>query len=79
MEKIKLIPDYLFSEINNMNKRLCKCGCGKTVKGHPNKKFFNTKHKDRYWNRVNPRGYGLIEHNIEDEFHPCDTYSLGQD
>ena len=69
----------------------CKCGCGKIVKGHPNKKFFNKRHKDRYWNRVNPRGFGLIEprcgskrfsiepEDIEDSMHPFDSYSLGQD
>ncbi len=37
----------------------CKCGCGKPIIGHPNKKFVNTKHKDRYHNRVNPRGIAL--------------------
>ena len=42
-----------------MKQRRCKCGCGQVVKGHPNKKFFNKKHKDEYWNRVNPRGIAL--------------------
>lgn len=74
-----------------MTKRLCKCGCGKVVKGHPNKKFVNTKHKDKYHNRVNPRGiYAPIEQDsiesighkrdpIEDSMHPNDPYSLGQE
>jgi hypothetical protein len=75
-----------------MKKRLCKCGCGQEVKGHPNKRFFNKKHKDKYWNTVNPRGFGLhsvfaestrdrfsIEpEDIEDSMHPLDPYSLGQ-
>lgn len=40
-----------------MNERLCKCGCGKSIaKKHPNALFLNQKHKDSYWNRVNPRG-----------------------
>ena len=37
-------------------KRKCP-ECGMTIKGHPNKKFCCTKHKDRYHNRNNPRGY----------------------
>ncbi len=40
-------------------KRHCKCGCGKPIHGHPNKKFLNKRHKDKYWNRVNPRGIAL--------------------
>ncbi len=47
--------------------RRCKCGCGKVITGHPNKKFFNRKHKDKYWNRVNPRGIALH----------CSTYIYG--
>ena len=42
-----------------MAKRLCQCGCGTKITGHPNKKFFNTKHKDKYWNKKNPRGFAL--------------------
>lgn len=35
-----------------------KCpNCGRSVKGHPNKKFCNSSCKDRYHNRTNPRGY----------------------
>jgi len=62
----------------------CKCGCGMVIIGHPNKKFVNTKHKDRYHNRTNPRGYGLKQfsiepEDIEDSMHHHDTYSLGQE
>jgi hypothetical protein len=39
--------------------RKCKCGCGAVINGHPNKKFVNKRHKDKYWNRVNPRGLAL--------------------
>lgn len=31
--------------------------CGRTVKGHPNKKFCGQKCKDRFHNFTNPRGY----------------------
>lgn len=38
-------------------KRLCKCGCGKDISHkHVNAKFLNKRHKDTYWNKVNPRG-----------------------
>lgn len=38
-------------------KRKCKCGCGADISHkHVNAKFLNTEHKDKYWNRVNPRG-----------------------
>lgn len=71
-------------------KRKCKCGCARIVKGHPNKKFFSKRHKDNYWNRVNPRGialrgyggadpYSIEPEDIEDSMHPHDSYSLGQD
>lgn len=33
----------------------CK-GCGRSFKGHPNKKFHSKKCKDTYWNWKNPRG-----------------------
>lgn len=33
--------------------------CGAKVKGHPNKKFCNQRHKDAYHNTTNPRGYGV--------------------
>jgi len=78
-----------------MKKRYCKCGCGHVVVGHPNKKFFNRKHKDRHHNRINPRGHfahlnhtsksnrfemvGQKVDEIEDTMHPQDTYSLGQE
>ncbi len=74
-----------------MAKRLCKCGCGQVITGHPNKKFFSTKHKDKHHNRINPRGfYAPIKRDsiesvghkidpIEDSMHPQDSYSLGQE
>lgn len=38
-------------------KRVCKCGCGRSIDHkHPNAKFLNQRHKDKYWNRENPRG-----------------------
>lgn len=41
--------------------RLCKCGCGKSIEHkHKNAKFYNNRHKDKYWNRVNPRGIGVL-------------------
>lgn len=73
-----------------MNKKIkmrkCKCGCGNTIIGHLNKKFVNKRHKDKYHNRVNPRGIYAYLHpdninkrSIEDEMHPFDPYSLGQE
>lgn len=38
----------------------CK-GCAKTITGHANKRFCGSRCKDRYWNEVNPRGYGLCQ------------------
>lgn len=64
-------------------KRWCKCGCNSIVIGHPNKRFCNKKHKDRYHNKTNPRGYYAHLHlgniSVEDEMHPNDPYSLGQE
>lgn len=68
-------------------RKRCKCGCGAIITGHPNKKFLNQKHKDRYWNRKNPRGYyaHLNSDKMTDEeyynntLHPCDSEALGQD
>ena len=57
--------------------------CNKVVVGHPNKKFCNTKHKDKYHNTKNHRGIYKHLHpdniSIEDEMHPCDPHSLGQE
>ena len=37
-------------------KRCCPW-CNRSLKGaHPNKKFCSKRHKDKYWNTVNPRG-----------------------
>jgi len=39
--------------------RICK-GCRTSIRHkHPNAKFCGRRCKDRYWNRVNPRGYGV--------------------
>lgn len=65
-----------------MKERRCKCGCGSVVRGHPNKRFVNQQHKDRYWNRVNPRGKfaHLNPENDNDYAHPFDGCDgLGQD
>ena len=68
--------------------RKCKCGCGKSIEHkHPNAKFYNQRHKDRYWNWENPRGKFAYLKNIdeidmdeiENEMHPLDSYSLGQE
>ena len=40
-----------------MANRTCKCGCGKSIDHkHPNAKFYNQKHKDKFHNWNNPRG-----------------------
>jgi len=50
--------------------------CGKPLPPR-RRRFCSNKHKDKYHNKHNPRGYGLKD--IEDDFHPFDDYSLGQD
>lgn len=51
-----------------MKNRKCKgCGCDISHK-HPNAKFHSSKCKDRFWNKVNPRGYGLS--NYDHDFDP---------
>lgn len=65
----------------------CKCGCGIIIQGHPNKKFFNQRHKDKYWNRKNPRGFFAprdTDNMTDEEYfntteHPFCSESLGQD
>lgn len=75
--------------------RKCKCGCGKSIEHkHPNAKFFNARHKDKYWNDVRcPRsfygdagGFCLDEDEecyvkgvYEEDIHPFSGYGLGQD
>lgn len=56
-----------------------KCpNCGRPVVGHPNKKFCNSKCKDRYHNVRNPRGvYAHLAYGIHDE-HPLSEDGLGQ-
>lgn len=41
-------------------KKTCK-GCECTFYAHPNARFCAQRCKDRFWNTVNPRGYGLCE------------------
>ncbi len=37
--------------------RKCKCGCGQSINHkHPNALFVSQRHKDKFWNQVNPRG-----------------------
>jgi len=68
-----------------MDKKEKRCPyCDNIIKGHPNKRFCNQKHKDKYHNFHNPRGYYkdvefFGRENIEDTMHPQDPYSLGQD
>lgn len=48
-------------------KRKCKgCGCAINHK-HPNARFHNQQCKDDYWNKVNPRGYGSEQNDVEHE------------
>lgn len=63
--------------------RKCRCGCGNSIEHkHPNAKFLNKKHKDRYHNLNNPRGY--FSHcddlyNTFEEDHPFSSEALGQE
>jgi hypothetical protein len=53
------------------------------------KKFCSNKHKDKWHNTTNPRGFGTritrsredaYNHDpVEDDMHPHDSYSLGQE
>lgn len=52
-------------------KRTCKCGCGTSIEHkHPNAKFINLKHKDRYHNWTNPRGKFAHLNKESEEFDP---------
>lgn len=57
--------------------------CHNVIAGHPNKKFCNDRHRYKYHNMKNPRGIYAHLHpdniSIEDEMHPLDPYSLGQE
>jgi len=53
---------------------------------HPNRKFCCNKHKDKYHNIHNPRGYyrdskrySIEPNDIEDTMHTQDPDALGQD
>lgn len=64
--KEKAVPDATVNGVKNAGasiattqKETRKCpNCSRRVSGHPNKKFCNSRCKDRYHNRTNPRGYG---------------------
>lgn len=48
--------------------RKCK-GCRKDISTkHPNAKFCTQRCKDKYWNRVNPRGLGVYQEDGIDEY-----------
>lgn len=50
-----------------MRERKCK-GCSRSIAHkHVNAKFCGHRCKDRYWNAVNPRGYGSLENMVERE------------
>ena len=54
---IKLIKEVMTKDTSSTEQRVCKCGCGKSIEHkHPNTKFYNKHHKDKYWNMKNPRG-----------------------
>ena len=62
--------------------------CGKDISNsHPNKKFCCQKHKDRFYNENNPRGYYAYlkqketpdYRDYEDDIHPHDPDALGQE
>jgi len=58
----------------------CKCGCGTDISHkHLNAKFCNKRHKDDFWNRVNPRGHGKISDEDEDYDPGDDEYWLSKD
>ena len=75
------------SEGNKVMEKKKRCPyCNNVIVGHSNKRFCNQKHKDKYHNTNNPRGYykhlnseELNARDIEDTFHPFDSYSLGQE
>ena len=55
-----------------------KCpNCNKKVIGHKNKKFCNSKCKDKFHNRNNPRGF-YKSTNPDDNEHPHSDVALGQ-
>jgi len=68
--------------------RTCKCGCNKSIEHkHSNARFYNSKHKDKYWN--NQANIDLCSIVLTEEYIPYDEYeemthpfagvSLGQD
>ena len=70
------------------SKRKCKCGCGHSIDHkHPNAKFLNQRHKDKYHNWNNPRGkfshLNPTDMSNDDWYdasvHPFSSEALGQD
>jgi len=54
--------------------------CGNRVNGHPNKKFCSQKCKDRFYNKMNPRGYGARSDwdRYADTVHPFSSEAFEQ-
>lgn len=50
-----------------MTKRECKECTIDISHMHPNAKFHSTACKDSYWNRVNPRGYGMAYERVSED------------
>ena len=47
---INLIKEVMTEDTSSTEKRVCKCGCEKSIEHkHPNAKFYNKRHKDKYW------------------------------
>lgn len=71
--------------------RKCKCGCGASIEQkHPNAKFLNQRHKDKFHNLNNPKGKYAHLSDIQDHeddiyseydksLHPFSPEGLGQD
>lgn len=57
-----------------MKKRICKCGCEKSIEHkHPNAKFLNQKHKDRFHNSIKS---SWIRKEDGDSFRICEVMEL---
>jgi len=61
--------------MKTINSKICKCGCGAALnKKHPNANFLNQRHKDKFWNTVNPRGKFAPLHPMKRSFHWGDRH-----
>lgn len=59
--------------------RVCK-GCSRDIAHkHPNAKFHSPRCKDRYWNRVNPRGLGVRSDRHDDDDGSWDAHNCMTD